>query len=307
MVVTSLMLAGCGEIGLTPFGLKDTSLDSGDVDTDDTDIDDTDTDDTDTDDTDTDDTDTDDTDTDDTDTDTTPELAAPELIALQVEEVTGEAQVSFIADDDDDDLEGGSLELIFNGTSHSLNIPYDLDVWNPGGTSIVTFPLTIAPCSETTLTVSGYVVDDEGLSSPTLSDSTVVSGDGSGFIAEDGDTLDELSTMGTLLTPAVLCGDIWGAGNDGSSYTSDIDFIGFHVTTATTLTFSLTWDDMGSDYDLALIYNDLWFGWSYLNYSETDGTIQPESFTATLDSYTTYYLRVGAWSGKPSNWQVTVD
>ena len=295
LVVTSLMLAGCGEIGLTPYGPKDTSPDTGLVDTD---IDDTDIDDTDTEDTE---------DTDTEDTDTTPELRPPELTVLQVEALPGKLQVSFIADDPDHDLEGGSLELTLNGTLYSLRIPTDLDVWSPGGTSIVTFPFSADPCTETTVTASGYLIDDEGLSSTTRSDNTIVAGGGTGFVAEDGDTLDEMSSIGELSAPTNLCGDIWGASNDGASYTSDIDFVGFHVTSAVTLTFSLTWDDIGSDYDLALIYDDWLFGWSYLNYSETDGTTQPERFVVTLEAYTTYYLRVGAWSGKASNWQVTVD
>ena len=227
----------------------------------------------------------------------------PSLDSFSVSSTGTDVVVLFSASDADGDLSGGKIDLTVNGTGSSYRIPGDLDSWN-GTSGTVKIPVPgSGSCDATVYSVSGTLQDASGLRSTSRSGQTTVSGSGGVPIDEIGDD-GSAQDLGTLNPPVTLCGDIWGASNDGTAYTSDFDVVMFTVGAQGTWNFSLTWSSTGDDYDMHLWdVNDTS---APVVYSETDGPTQPEAFAWPVLTGEQYYLDVGAWSGSGGSYAITI-
>ncbi len=225
----------------------------------------------------------------------------PEILSLDLSEFNGGLSVRFTLDDPDGDLEGGAVELTVSGYTQTFLIPQDLQQWDGrDGVALV----DTDPCAAGSLVqVEAQVYDAAGNASAPASASTMLSGQAE-ILAETGDDQASVVDLGTISFPFTLCGDVYRAANDGNnSYTGDLDYVTFRVATRQAVTFSLTWDAAGSDYDLQLYDDRL----NRLEAAISYGPTQPETFTHTLQPGTTYLLMVGAWAGDPGDWITVME
>jgi hypothetical protein len=192
--------------------------------------------------------------------------------------------------------------LEVNGATTQHDIPGGLDTWSgTSGTLLVSTPG--GGCGGGSYDLSGTVVDVLGARSSTASDSVTTSGGAGVTVTEVGDTGSDIQEIGTLAAPTLLCGNAWGAGNNGTEYTYDYDLVHFTVSGSGPWTFELTWAEPTGDYDLHL-YDALGY---IADYSEQDGPTQPEVIADWyVFSSEEYYLGVGAWSGGAGDWTVEV-
>jgi|GEM_PF-2861670 len=228
--------------------------------------------------------------------------SAPTLSSLSITEGPNRIEVSFVATDPDDDLEGGKLKITQGGSTSSFNISSQIDQWRPSGSSLLY--LDLANCDRGShLSFEVTAVDAAGHSSASRTDSLTPSGNATA-LREVGDTPADIEAAGVVSRNSYLCGDLYSTGNDGVNYyTGDLDIISFHPSTGGTYTFSLFWDAVSGDYDLHLYSST----WSSLAAAADFGTAQPESFSATLLSGTTYYLVVAGWSGSTGGYEIDVQ
>jgi hypothetical protein len=228
--------------------------------------------------------------------------SAPELSSFEMSERSsnGTIQVSYDAYDSDGDMAGGEASLTVGGRSFTLSIPDDLDSFSPNGTSRFQVDSSHLEAGQT---VNGvfFLKDAAGHRSETLNDSLVLEG-GAYVITENGDTDQSRQNLGTISLPATLEGDIYRASNDGYAYTGDLDWIEFRVGSTGSARFALTWDAVGTDYDLHLLLNGNTQAQSVQN-----GDVQPESFNSTLQANTTYVLVVAGWEGNPGDYTVVIQ
>ena len=251
----------------------------------------------------------DDDDDDDDDTDPTggddsgPDLPTPEspsIDDLTLTEGPDSVDVVLLLSDPDDDLFGGEVVLATSSGTNRYAIPDELSSWS---NNVATISLSRSDCDAgTTVSVSAYVSDAFGNDSAAVSDSLRLSGT-SVSVSEVGDQWGDHDNIGGLSPGTQICGNIYQATNNGADqYTGDIDWIQFQAGQSGQYVFSMTWDDAGSDYDIAL-YSSTGTG---IAGSVTDGTTQPESFNASLTQGESYVLRVGGWSGSPGMYVVDV-
>jgi len=228
--------------------------------------------------------------------------SAPTLDSFVVSEVAGDLVIAFGASDDDDDLDGGSLEVDVNGRTSTFAIPDALASWT-GSAGTVRITTTTGGCGGATYTVTGSVVDEAGRHSATRSDSVTVGSGAPGTTApEVGDTIDDLVQIGTITAPYTICGDAWGAGNDGLGYTADFDSIYLTVGQTAVWTFELTWEAAGSDYDFILSDET----GAIVGYATTEGPAQPEIIEWFVFQGESYYVDLGAWSGSGGPWTIAI-
>ncbi len=235
----------------------------------------------------------------DSDTDTDPGFQAPSLISFEARDLTDRIDVAFRVTDPDNDIDGGSLELIVDGTPFDLVIPGDIDVWNPAGESIVSIPINV--CDSGSHTFAGRVTDNRGLTSSQMSDSVSLGGDAV-IVPETGDDSLSATDAGLIAPPTYICGDLYAASNDSEGYTGDQDWIVVEPSTSGLWTFTLTWSDLASDYDLH-IYDE--FG--PVANSIQDGSLQPESVDTYMWSGSYYYIIVAGWNGNGGDWTLLLQ
>lgn len=269
-----LTLLACGSPGLTEMAdPQDSAVDTADTSTGDTAAD----------------------DTGDTNTGTG---SAPEVSVFKVTEEEGRLRFAFQAKDADDDLDGGSIEIKLPPRTevYEWGTP-EMSVSN-GTISIYWDAATITP--DTDLDALLSVTDAAGNKSAVAKD--VVRHDTQVFyVNESGDKKADSHGLGMVTLPVEIHGDIYAAGNNGSEHTSDSDWVKFALPTSGNVTFTLTWDNGGSDFDLYLFNeNDTMLGWS-------DTFSQPETFGMDLPAGTNFFIKVGGWSGAASDWTLTME
>jgi hypothetical protein len=281
-----VLLAGCGQL----HSLTDPPVDTGDTgavvdDTADTAASDTDTGDTAPDDTDT------GSDTGDTGLDTGDTGAGPELLSFEVTDGgSGVADVAFSATDPDGDL--AFLRLTVGSLDHDLDIPADIDSWDPSGISHVYWETSNpASCNPTSESFSGRVFDQAGRPSDALADSVTLAGGGahSAQEAEPNQWKSEATWLGALSRPVTLTG--------AADVDNDHDYVMFTACDGGTWNFTLTWSDQADDLDLHL-YDA---SGTRIAYAFTFD--YPETISFDLTAEATYYLRVFAWD-PGSTWTV---
>ncbi|MCK6507850.1 hypothetical protein L6R53_31535, partial [Myxococcota bacterium] len=228
--------------------------------------------------------------------------SAPELSYLAVTEGTGRIEVAFQVEDLDGDVEGGALDITVGGSTTTYEIPRDISDWRASGTS--TQYLELDDCARgSAQSYQVQVWDAAGHGSARLSDSLSLSGTGF-LLSEVGDEITDVSNIGALPRDSYLCGNIHRTGNDGvNSYTGDIDIVQFRPAAGGTTSFALTWDAANGDYDIHLYSTS----WTPLAAAAEFGTTQPERFSYTVGSGTSYYLVIAAWSGAAGDYVVTVQ
>ncbi len=240
------------------------------------------------------------------DTDTDTGTHEPVLSLLSASESSNQVNISFVASDEDDDIEGGSLDLTVGALSYSISIPDQLNSWSAGvGTVLLDFD----DCDRgTSTTVTGTVLDSTGRSSGQGTDIFTPSGL-SLRPSEGGDdettAYDITDASGTLY----ICGNI--------ASTSDEDWFiidGDGLDDAySTWSFSLTWTDTASDLDLYLMYwHNLW-GWSEFASDIDHHAYQPATISYELrkaenaESYWDYYVYVAGYSGAATDYVLRVN
>ena len=227
---------------------------------------------------------------------------APQLSSLDLSERGSDetVQVTFEVFDLDNDLTGGLVSLTIGGAGYAFDIPADLDQYSATGTSRCHVDGSRLEVGDT---VSGtmYVADAAGNRSDTLSDSFTMAGY-TATVSEGGDESSDAAWLGTITLPAIIEGNLYRASNSGGSYTGDLDWTEFKLSSSQTVTFSLVWDAVGSDYDLHLLQ-----GQNNLAGSVEEGGYQPEGFTRSLSANTTYSVVVAGWDGSPGGWTVTLE
>lgn len=223
---------------------------------------------------------------------------APEVTVFAVTEEEGRLRFAFQVKDVDDDLDGGQVEIKLPPRSEVY--PWggpDMSVSN-GTVSIYWDAATITP--DTDLDALLTVTDAAGNTSAVVKD--VVRHDTEIFyINESGDKKSDAHGLGMVTLPVEVHGDIYAAGNNGSEHTSDSDWVKFAVPTSGNVTFTLTWDNGGSDFDVYLFNeNDTMLGWS-------DTFSQPETFGMDLPAGSNFFVKVGGWDGAASDWTLKME
>lgn len=235
---------------------------------------------------------------DDTGETNTGEGTAPELSVFKVTEEEGRLRFAFQVKDADDDLDGGSIEIrlpprteVYDWGSPEMSV-------SNGTISIYWDAATVTP--DTDLDALLSVTDAAGNKSEVAKD--VVRHDTQVFyVNESGDKKSDAHGLGMVTLPVEVHGDIYAASNNGSDHTGDSDWVKFAVPTAGNVTFTLTWDNGGSDYDLYLFNeNDTMLGWS-------DTFSQPETFGMNLPAGTNFFIKVGGWDGAASDWTLKME
>ncbi len=231
-----------------------------------------------------------------------PGESSPELSSLQLAERSSDSTIQVIYEsfDLDGDLAGGQASLTLGGQPYTIAIPDDLDEYSATGASRFHVDSSWLSAGQTINGVM-YLVDAAGHRSSSLTDSLTLAG-ASYIITENGDTDTDTQSLGVISLPAVLEGDIYRAANDGYAYIGDLDFIELRVASTQDASFSLTWTAPGADYDLHLMVNGTTEAQSI-----QDGNTQPERFMRTLQPGITYVVVVAGWSGAGGDYTVVIE
>ncbi|TNE86912.1 MAG: hypothetical protein EP330_20095 [Deltaproteobacteria bacterium] len=250
----------------------------------------------------------------DTDTDTNPPTP-PTLTSLAASDNgNGTIRVTFVADDVNADLSGGSLELTVQGTATTYTIPGQLDSFSLGGTSAITVPVSAGggTCgSGTNVSVSARVQDTVGLRSGTQSTSVTVGGGSGGTTSvthvDYGDTTSDGYPAGSVARGVVFTGSLYGTGWDcwdifclEEGYISDVDWVNFSPCESGSWTFSLSMPS-GADYDFFV------FDSAGNEIGTANGTSAPEVTSVSLTSGSNYQFAVVGYSGTASTWTMTAN
>jgi hypothetical protein len=227
--------------------------------------------------------------------------SAPTLSDLSTTSSGPDVVVSFVADDADDDIEGGELLLDADGTMLSYMIPDDLESWTQGSTSTAGISVTgMGDCDSSSFSITAQVEDRAGNASSSLSTTASVSGDGVQTTEVADDWTEE--NIGTVAKGDTLCGNIWTTGNNGSDWTGDVDVMYFQASGSGSWKFTLSWSGT-ADYDLALFD-----GAGNLVASDArESNTSPESVQTNITNGSYYYLFVGAWSGATGDWEIATQ
>lgn len=229
---------------------------------------------------------------------------APELASFDLSASGGRVEISFRAQDPNDDLEGGRVRVEVNGSPIDFEIPYDLDSWTPNGRG--TIALTdvdgAAGCGGDNIDISARIYDDAGNRSAWASESITVPGGAA--IPEYGDDEYSAYALGTINSGDVVCGDLYGTGNDPYyGYVADQDWVSISVPQSGYYDLSLTWQQTSADYDFYVL--DSYF-YDEVGGSYQEGPVQPETASIYLYAYDTYYLVVAGWDGPSGAYQLTI-
>jgi hypothetical protein len=123
-------------------------------------------------------------------------------------------------------------------------------------------------------------------------------------LVENGDEEADVTELGSVAAPFLICGDLYASSNDGTSYTGDMDRVGFSVKEEGTWTFVLTWAEVSHDLDVHLMTGD----GVPLDAAFTVGVEQPEQFEYALEAGGSYVLIVVGWSGNgETRWELQLQ
>ncbi len=122
-------------------------------------------------------------------------------------------------------------------------------------------------------------------------------------LVENGDDLEDVTVLGEMKLPALICGDLHSSGNDGFSYLGDLDVVSFTPSEDGEVTFTLGWAETSHDIDL-----HLYSGHHVLDSGVTEGVDQPEQFVQRLEAGTSYLVVVSGWSGTGETaWELRLE
>jgi len=221
----------------------------------------------------------------------------PNIDSFSVKETDSKVRMDFVISDQDQDMEGGHLELAIG--NRELRYEFPDEVSRNGGQTFLLFEKSeFTPEQQVKCTLTA--VDLRGLSSATASALFTLTSY-SLQVPEVGDTAADIYALGAINPPVTLEGSIWGAGNLGGLYNADLDFMSFTLPTSKTYTLTLTWTPTSADYDLHLVESTgttLAYATSYS---------QPEVITYGLTANTLYYVAVAAWDGSAGNWSLRIQ
>ena len=237
---------------------------------------------------------------------------APSLTLFNVVQEGDYVEVTFATDDEDGDIEGGTLELAVGALTSSIPLPAGLDEWTgSAGTAIALFD----PCMHgSTVEVSGVVKDARGLASEAKIDSVTLDGIALS-VAEGGDVYNDAgTTVFTEVDETVwVCGDIYAT----NPVDTDWFLLQSYYVEGGVWTFTLTWSEASSDYDLQLDQNVCYSGascyWtSDIAVADDHAGAQPEIMSATLQhldgsNSIAYYLGVVGWGGGGGDYVLRID
>lgn len=234
-----------------------------------------------------------------TPTDTGPVDPIPKLTSFTVEEVEDRVRFTFVIEDGDDNLRGGSATVEVSGLNTvSYAIPNQV-VSAGNDTYYVAWKQDLFT-PEQTYSCAVWAYDQSGNSSNTLTE-TYARSAWSASVTEKGDELGDASGVGLVQTPGVISGDIDKASNDGVAHTGDIDFVKFRVESSRSYRITLTWAESAADYDLYLMQA------GPVTLDSSAGYQSPERITYTLQAATDYFLAIAGWSGPAGDWTVRIE
>ena len=227
--------------------------------------------------------------------------SAPTLSDLSNTSSGPDVLVSFVADDADDDIEGGELILDADGTMLSYMIPDDLESWTQGSTSTAGINVTgMGDCDSTSFSITAQVEDRAGNASSSLSTTASVTGDGVQTTEVADDWTEE--NIGTVAKGDTLCGSVWTTGNNGSTWTGDVDVLYFQASGSGSWKFTLSWSG-SADYDLALFDG----AGNVVASDARESNTSPETIQTNITNGNNYYLFVGGWSGATGDWEIATQ
>lgn len=235
------------------------------------------------------------------DTEEPPQDDPPEISGLSVTERTADQvlRVTFEGHDPDGDLDGGQARLTVDGVTTTYRIPNELDLWVPQGESRVDVSAAGMDPGQT-VGVSLVLVDAGGHASAPATTTVGLAGCTEN-LPENGDDVANVTALGRLDLPARVFGNVYRTGNNGSTYTGDVDWFSFTAASSDRVTLSLAWTAAAGDYDI-FVYE----GTRPVGVSAEEGTVQPEVVTLSTTSGTTYSVAVGGWSGPTGDYTVDI-
>ncbi|MCP4809534.1 MAG: hypothetical protein GY913_07445 [Proteobacteria bacterium] len=227
-----------------------------------------------------------------------PADSSPIINAFAATEEETKVRFAFAVDDADNDLNGGSARVEIGASIVEYAWPSEIR-WTDGGSPFVLWELDeFSP--ENTVTATLIVQDAAGHNSQAkTTDFTRSSWTRS--VSESGDLLEDAVGLGQIETPATITGDLYGTGNDGALYTSDLDFMKFSVDRKGPYDITLTWTETAADYDLYLLAEG---PVTIANAATYD---YPETVSYSLESNTSYFLAVGGWDGRSGAWSIRIE
>lgn len=225
---------------------------------------------------------------------------APSLSAFSATESGDRVRFSFQVSDPDGDLNGGTVRLTVGATEYSFAYPADVSVVGEGSASVSLDASELDRNRSYDCALA--MLDRADHRSDTVRTSLTL-GPWQVSVTENGDTPGDVSGLGRIEVPAIISGDIYRTGNDGSGYTADLDVVKFAVPATGNYSVVLEWAAGSADYDLFLMGTGL----VTIGSSARAGTMQPELTSAPLQAGTFYYFAVGGWSGPGGAWTVRIE
>jgi hypothetical protein len=209
----------------------------------------------------------------------------PSLREVQFARTFSAVSAQFQVQEGQAPLVGGLAQLSIEGELSNLDVPADLDAWDPLGWSAAHAPRPL-PCEGEALRVSFLVQDSAGQASAPVAEElrTTPLGPLRGGVNE----------LGALALPATGCGTVGAAGERAA--------LRFSPSSDGRITLEVYWSDAGADLDVVL-------------FDETTGAelgraVGPEPSPAVVsapsDSGRTYRLEIDHWAGTLPDWQVWV-
>lgn len=212
--------------------------------------------------------------------------------------------VSFTGDDPDGGSDVTTVEVTVDGVTTSLATTSPQVTWVAGGSSTARVAATppAVGCVGTTYDVEVVLVDASSLAS-NVGSAQASAGGADHQVAEVGDDPGDNDVIpGNVSPPETWCGDIHRTGNDGSTWTADIDFVEFTAGSTGDWTFTLTWSG-GADYDL-ILFDD---ANREVDRAAASSNSPPERLTTRLSAGKSYKLLIGGWSGAATAYTVTLQ
>ncbi len=240
-------------------------------------------------------------DKDDTGKDTEPDPGGdspPVIPAFSASEEETKVRFIFVVEDPDEDMPGGKVEISVDGDTQSWAYPSGVQ-WSDGGTAFVVWDLDDFPPEKAT-TCRMIATDLRGNESQP-STTTFTRSSWTTSVTEAGDRPADAVGIGRVDPPGTINGNMYATGNDGYSFTADIDYVKFRLARSGTFSFTLSWDEAAGDYDLYLMDADL----EVINSAATYDF--PEELGASLDADTDYFIAVAGWDGPGGNYSIRIE
>lgn len=223
----------------------------------------------------------------------------PEITAFFPTEVDGGVRLDLLAEDLDDDLDGGMATIVCGSTQETYLYPFDFET--DGGTYVV-WDSSLFP-REQQHSCTAKIEDEAGHESEPATAQWYREA-WTAVTTEIGDSVGDVEALGEIELPAEITGNLTSTGgyNSGSAlvYTGDEDRVKFRLADAGTHEIKLLWTS-NSDFDLWL-YSE-----SNAELAYSISTSATESISYAFAASTNYVVAVNGWSGDPGDWQLRID